>query len=307
MNPQDEPSPPPASPAQPSRGTLATSLDRVQHDVEALAAEMVQLQRQAALGAVAGLLAHEVNNILTPALTHVRLARKDGASDEQVQRALAVTDDSIGRTAEIARAILALGRGGVADETPRAAVLDAARAAVAALGRDLGRDGITCEFRIDESMAVAMTPTSLQQVFVNLFQNARTAMLQERQAGRLTVEAAGMDSSPWNTGGVEIVVRDTGPGIRACDRERVFEPFMRGRGASAEPGSGLGLSVCRELITAAGGTIRLEPSSGPHDPNEAEHSADAEHEGARFVIRIPRAASIARPEARASRAGDAAA
>ena len=282
--------------------SLAASLHRVQHDVETLAEEMVHLQRQAALGAVAGLLAHEVNNILTPVLAHVRIARKPGADTEQIERALAVTDDSIGRTAEIARAILALGRGGVVDEVPSADVLEVARSALAALGRDLGRDGITCELRIAAGVRVQISPTSFQQVMVNLFQNARTAMLTHSgaiQGARLTVSARTFESSPWNSGGVEIVVQDSGPGVRPEDRERIFDPFVRGVNPTCPRGSGLGLSVCRELVSAAGGTIRLEPESGPHDPSDTDRTRPDAPAGARFVIRLPAVKMAERGEPRA--------
>ncbi|MEM8757708.1 MAG: HAMP domain-containing sensor histidine kinase [Planctomycetota bacterium] len=256
--------------------TLSTALDRV----DALSAEMVELQRRAALGAVAGLLAHEVNNILTPVLARVRVARKPDASPDAVEAALRAADECVSKTAEIARAILALGRGGTADQPQTADILDTARLALAALGRDLGRDGITCELRIAPDTRAAIAASSLQQVFVNLFQNARNAMVRGPASGRrLTVECRRLEG-PIGTLLLDVV--DTGPGIPVERQATIFEPFDRPRTDSA--GTGLGLTVCRELLVAAGGSIRIGDRSG----------------GAHLVIRLPAAADAGADSAEAA-------
>jgi signal transduction histidine kinase len=71
-------------------------------------------------------------------------------------------------------------------------------------------------------------------------------------------------------------VEDTGPGISARDRERVFDKFARGAAASKEKryGAGLGLAFCRMATEAQGGTISLESEPG---------------KGARFEVRLPAA------------------
>ena len=57
---------------------------------------------------------------------------------------------------------------------------------------------------------------------------------------------------------IEIEIADTGGGIPAQDRERVFEPFFRGDASRASGGSGLGLSICRAIIEVHGGRIWLD-------------------------------------------------
>ena len=71
---------------------------------------------------------------------------------------------------------------------------------------------------------------------------------------------------------VEVVVDDEGPGIAAADRERIFEPYVRARNGSPVEGLGLGLSICRRLVEAHGGWIRLEGSGNC---------------GARFAFTLP--------------------
>jgi two-component system sensor histidine kinase KdpD len=68
---------------------------------------------------------------------------------------------------------------------------------------------------------------------------------------------------------VEVYVEDEGPGVPIVERERLFEPFRRGRGS---PSSGIGLAICKAIVEAHGGTIAV---------------ADAPDHGARFTFTLP--------------------
>ncbi|MEO0629660.1 MAG: HAMP domain-containing sensor histidine kinase [Planctomycetota bacterium] len=252
-------------------------IHKIEEGMGALSDEVVELQKRAALGAVAGLLAHEVNNILTPVLTYVRLAQRDDSNEQAVRRALAEAESGVKRTTEIAAAILSLGRGGVTNQADRANVLDVIRQSAATLGRDLSRDSISCTIVAPDDLEAAIAPTSLQQVLVNLLQNARSAILgSAAKSGSITITC-----STWNTDRVRIEVADDGPGIEVTARQRVFEPFVRG--GTGTVGTGLGLTVCRELLTAAGGTIHIDPGTGENAGR-----------GATFIIDLPMAAPVSR-------------
>ena len=92
----------------------------------------------------------------------------------------------------------------------------------------------------------------LQRVLFNLIQNA---IHHTPPDGSVTVRAHDVD------GGVEIEVADTGSGIDAAQRERVFEPFFRGDASRTEPGAGLGLAISRAIVEAHGGMIWLEEAT----------------------------------------------
>ncbi len=103
-------------------------------------------------------------------------------------------------------------------------------------------------------------------MIVNLVGNAQT-----HGGGlvRLGVEADG--------GMVRLAVEDAGPGVAPEDRERIFEPFVRGRAAGSrgsDGGSGLGLSLGAEHVRLHGGSVRVEDRDGG---------------GARFVVELPAA------------------
>jgi signal transduction histidine kinase len=97
-------------------------------------------------------------------------------------------------------------------------------------------------------------PEKLQRVLFNLIQNA---IRHTPSDGSVTVLAES------NGGAVEVEVADTGEGVPAGDRERVFEPFYRGGSGAARAGdsTGLGLTICRAIVEAHGGEIWLADSS----------------------------------------------
>jgi signal transduction histidine kinase len=92
-------------------------------------------------------------------------------------------------------------------------------------------------------------PEQLQRVLFNLIQNA---IRHTPPDGSVTVRAEGVD------GAVEVEVADTGGGIDADARQRVFEPFYRADAARHEPGAGLGLAIARAIVERHGGAIWLE-------------------------------------------------
>jgi len=99
---------------------------------------------------------------------------------------------------------------------------------------------------------LSVDPVLLEQVFVNLFENAAK---HTPPGSAIDVTARRVD------GAVEIVVADRGPGFPAGDELRIFEKFHRGRGTSA-PGAGLGLAIVRGVIEAHGGTVTASNRTG---------------------------------------------
>jgi two-component system NtrC family sensor kinase len=113
---------------------------------------------------------------------------------------------------------------------------------------------------------VAIEAHALQQVLVNLVQNAAQALI---DGGTITISAKPA------VGGIAtlLTVSDDGPGIPAADRTRVFDPFFTTKAAGT--GTGLGLAVCKHLVATAGGSIDV--GDGPAG------------RGAEFRVTIPNA------------------
>lgn len=117
-------------------------------------------------------------------------------------------------------------------------------------------------------VSVACSRQEVARALRNLLDNA---VAHSPPAGTVTVRATAAE------GAVEIAVEDAGSGVRAEDAALLFTPFWRGDGErAAEGGTGLGLSLAREIARAAGGDVRYDASFAP---------------GARFVLLLPRAAA----------------
>jgi two-component system sensor histidine kinase KdpD len=113
-------------------------------------------------------------------------------------------------------------------------------------------------------------PARIEQVLLNLIGNASKYGPED---GCIDVEAERVGGPQGDT--LVVSVSDDGPGLCADDRERVFEPWLRLAPDQGPPGLGVGLAICRAIVTAHGGSIRAEAAPG---------------RGARFVFTLPRAA-----------------
>ncbi len=255
--------------------------------IESLEKELAEVQGLATLGTLAGSIAHEFNNILTPILTFAELALEAPEDRELTHRALRKALEGSERASFIASALLGFARqdDGVAECDVRRVVRDVQ----ACLVRDPKQDGIEVAVDVPDGLTVRMSPSALHQVVLNLILNALEAM--RGSGGRLTIEArcstrntpptprppcqSADQSAPGQTrgtlraakqfhgDGVRLVIRDTGPGLPESVKAHLFEPFRRGKAAlGARRGSGLGLSVCNRLVQEAGGSIEATSEHG---------------------------------------------
>jgi len=99
-------------------------------------------------------------------------------------------------------------------------------------------------------------PLRIEQVLTNLIGNA----IKYARAGgtiEITTRPVLLGSAGTQRPGVEVSVADDGPGVSAQDRERIFEPYVRAGEASRAGGLGLGLAICKRIVEAHGGEIRV--------------------------------------------------
>lgn len=244
--------------------------------------EVEHLHRLSTVGTLAAGVVHEINNALTPLLSYAQLAAAapgdDALGRQVVQKAIAAVD----RVTQITDAILGFVRPDALD-SPADRVADVGACiddVFSCMGRSSGCDGVRTVVEAPMGCRVRMRPVALQQVLLNLILNAHHAMA-GLGSGTLTIRA---ECSTWEGGPkrkVRIAVSDTGPGISDDVAPRLFEPFVTSRGGSGG-GNGLGLAVCRRLLTEAGGRIWAERApeggamfvmevwgDGPSDPSAA--------------------------------------
>jgi signal transduction histidine kinase len=216
---------------------------------------MIRAGQLAAVGELAGQVAHEVNNPIAIISAKARLLLADHRNEmsEEASREVGKIVDLSDRVAQIAGGLLSSCRPSGALRAPLEVGVPIRRALamVEARARSLG-------VRIDQHLAeqvplVRANDQEMEQVALNLFLNALDAM---PQGGRLTVSARRARVSPDKGESVVITVQDTGPGIPKALRQRVFEPFFTTKAAGR--GTGLGLSICQGLVRSHGGRIVLD-------------------------------------------------
>jgi len=219
-------------------------------------------QRLAAIGQLAGGVAHDFNNLVTAILVNAEILR--GVLDGEGARldALGEIEQAARRAAALTQQLLAFGR----RQAVRAEALDpnaVVREALRMLAPLLG-EHIRLRERLDPGVGpVWADRNQLVQVLVNLVLNARDAM---PAGGTLAVEtAAGVPSERGEhrldgVAHVRLRVVDTGAGMDEATAQRVFEPFFTTKAVGE--GSGLGLSVVWGIVEQAGGVVRVDSTPG---------------------------------------------
>ena len=225
-----------------------------------LESQLRQAQKMEAIGQLAGGIAHDLNNILTPIIVSTALLRERMKEPEHEQL-LAVLVASAQRGADIVRQLLWFGRGLEGKRillNPKHVIKDVTRFVSETFDKS-----IQVETNVPEDIwAIMGDPTHLHQVLLNLCLNSRDAM---PLGGKLSVEArnftvqencAAMHPKVSPGPYVILEVRDTGTGIPPAVRDRVFEPFF----TTKEPGkgTGLGLSTALLIVKGYGGFIQVE-------------------------------------------------
>jgi len=235
------------------RVSLHKNLAEKQQENHTLKCQIGQLQALANIGVNTSMIAHEINNLLTPLGSYASLALDNFDDKGLTEKALRKTARNCERAVNIMESILAVADG-KRQEKKDTALTILVEEIFGCLGRDFTKDGITVDMRIDGDLTVWAVPVEIQQVLMNLILNAREAMLP--RGGVLIIEAA---ESREN---VQIKVCDSGCGIEAGDLEKVFEPFFTTKkneeSQRERSGSGLGLAFCKKVVEAHGGCIWAE-------------------------------------------------
>jgi signal transduction histidine kinase len=235
------------------RQNLHQQLQENEQHIHDLQDQIITTQKLSTLGTMACLIAHEFNNILTPMINYAQLALENDDDIDLMRKALNKTIRHGNRAALIIQSMLGL----VRDQTKNREQVKLAHVieeSFQCLARDFDKDRIKVVIDVPENLTVSAVPGQLQQVLLNLIINARQAMLVS--GGTLTIKAAPADDK-----NVHIQVSDSGSGIEPEIVDKIFEPFFSTKLQAKLPdqqGTGLGLSVCKSIIEAHGGTISVQ-------------------------------------------------
>jgi PAS domain S-box-containing protein len=226
--------------------------------------QFLRSQRMESLGALAGGIAHDLNNVLSPIVMAADLL-ESGQLDEFGRKMVATIQASVARGTGLVRQILSFARG--ASGTPVVLQLEHLLKELTRLMQETFPRSVRVQLRLSEHLPPVLgDPTQLHQVLLNLGVNARDAM---PNGGQLTIEACPVLLSnrittwhrqPVSGSFVQITVTDDGTGIPPEIMGRIFEPFF----TTKEPdyGTGLGLSTVAGIVKNHGGFVEVSSVLG---------------------------------------------
>jgi signal transduction histidine kinase len=231
---------------------------------------LAERERLAALGSLSAGVAHEVNTPLTGVAGFARVLLDETPSDDPRRPMLEKIERQAFRASRLVGSLLDLARGAPRERVP----VDSCalvREAVRAFEEEIGVRGIELTLALPPKVPrVLGHADALLQVLVNLLKNGAEAALSGGTRGVGAAPPAVRLSVTAENGAVLFVVEDNGPGLPPQAADRVFEPFFSTK--TSQGGTGLGLTIARDIIRAHGGSLDVAPRPDG---------------GARFVVALP--------------------
>ncbi|HJT00626.1 MAG TPA: GAF domain-containing protein [Terriglobales bacterium] len=241
---------------------LATTIDKIRlyeettrayDDLRRTQEQLLQSEKMSAIGQLIAGVAHELNNPLTAILGYAQLLESE-PMDERCLDFVRKLLKQAQRTHRLVQNLLSFAR----QRTPQKIPVDIRRVvedSLALRDYDFKRGNIVVQREVAEELpAVTADPHQLEQVFLNIINNAVDAMLEMERGGVLSMRVYA------ENGAVCVEFRDTGRGI--VDPKRIFDPFYTTKPVGK--GTGLGLSICYGILKEHGGEIeaRNVPEGG---------------------------------------------
>jgi signal transduction histidine kinase len=226
---------------------------------------LTKAERAAMVGQMAATFAHEIGSPLSAISTHLELMAEAPNISEDMQRRLKLIQDQVSRITGFVEELLSESRASM-KERLKIQLNDILQQLLLFLEQHLARCRVRVETHFGPDLPeIEANPQQIQQVFLNLLNNACDAM---PNGGKVTVET----SAVFNSSGAYVLatVADNGTGISEEKLGHIFEPFFSTK--DLHRGTGLGLSIAAKIIRQHGGTIDLHSVAGS---------------GTKFTIRFP--------------------
>jgi PAS domain S-box-containing protein len=210
---------------------------------------LVRSEKLAAMGRLAGIIAHEINNPLE-AISNAFFLLKDHSSlDQEARHYAELAQQELTRVTHITKQTLSFYR--ESQEPVPVSIFEVLDNVLELQSRRLKASGVELDKQFRSGFLVQGYPNELKQVFLNLIANAIEAM---KDGGRLRIRVDEQVEERTGRRGVRVSICDTGSGIDPKHAKRIFEPFFTTKEAK---GTGLGLWISRGIIQKYDGTIRF--------------------------------------------------
>jgi len=251
-------------------GSLTQSVNQMAYELlerenalEEAQAALIQSEKMSAFGQLSAGIAHEVKNPLAGILGYAQLSLKKTKDDTAIYKNLKVIEKETRRCNSIIENLMKFARQDKPELNPLL-LNDVIEDSHVLVDHQMGISQIRLEKNLaDDLPSVNGNANQLIQVMMNIMINAQQAM--DGEPGTITITSSSLNSSV-----VEVRIADTGPGLPADIREKIFEPFYTTK--KAGEGTGLGLAVTYGIIKDHSGEIQVESEPG---------------QGATFIITLP--------------------
>lgn len=238
-------------------------------DAASLQSKLMHAEKMAAVGQLVSGVAHEVNNPLTAILGFADLLMENSEVPESARKDLRVILQEAQRTKQIVQNLLSFARQMPPQRKP-VQLNPILKRTLQLRSYDLQSRGVAVTEQLRDHLPFVIGDAhQLQQVFLNILNNAYDAVRENVPSPRIEISTACNDEF------VEVCFRDNGCGI--SDPERIFDPFFTTK--QVGEGTGLGLSICYGIVKEHGGEILC--------------SNNSDGEGATFLVRLPAVRELA--------------
>jgi signal transduction histidine kinase len=234
---------------------LEQEVGRLRTENDDLRRQLVQMQKMSAVGSLASSITHEFNNVLTTIINYAKmgLRHKDvGTREKAFDKILSAGH----RASKITTGMLSYARN-QGERRELSDLVAVVEDVLVLVEKDLQMHRVRLQTDFVGRPFAMVNANQIQQVVLNLIVNARQAM---ENGGTLYLSVRPNEETSM----AEISLRDTGCGIPADKLREIFEPFYTTKQADkqGQGGTGLGLALCREIIEAHKGRIRVESAVG---------------------------------------------
>ncbi|MCL1971919.1 MAG: ATP-binding protein [Endomicrobia bacterium] len=225
----------------------ATYERKMQKERDALQANLIQQNKLASLGELAGSIAHELNNPLSIILGFAQVLIKDTSLGEETRKGIENIYEAAKRSKSVVTNMLEFSRTDTA-KNQFVRINDIIESTMLIIDKDFRKTGIEIEKNLTkDNRSVLANPMQIQQVLLNVLLNAKDSM---PSGGKVTVRTEIKDKY------FVIDIADTGSGIPKEIMSKIFDPFFTTKAAGK--GTGLGLSICYGIVNAHKGDISVK-------------------------------------------------
>lgn len=250
---------------------LYDDLQRSLDELQRTQTKLVETARLSAIGELAAVVAHQINNPLTTVIADAELLLEDLAMDDPKREGVMAIHRAGRRSLAVVKRLLSTSRREPGESPQLIELNETVKNTLELVTIYIERRGIQFHIALDPTPVFIEAQSGLlEDIWLNLLLNARDA-LDRTTAGEITLESTIEPSLEGAT--IHVIVRDNGPGIPISNQARIFDPFFTTKPAGE--GTGLGLYICKQIADSCGGTIELE---------------SAPKRGANFHVRLPIAA-----------------